>query len=121
MAHILLVDDQDDVRELLCRVLESAGHTCTQAADGADALEWLEDHTPDLVITDIFMPNMDGFDLARALNSKPVHPIVIGMSGDPREITHDLAKNLGATSWLTKPFAPKTLLAVVNEALSKKS
>ena len=119
MAGILLVEDRDEVRTMFRRVLETAGHTVIEAADGAQALQALENQqpAPDVVVTDIFMPNMDGFDLVRALQSKPKRPAVIGMSGDPRRVTGDLAKMLGARVVLIKPFAPKVLLDAVAAAL----
>ena len=117
MAEILLVDDQSEVRTLLSRVLAAAGHSVNEAADGEQALQWLESHRPDVVITDIFMPKADGFDVAHALQKFDHPPVVISITGDPRSVTHDLALQLGVRATLIKPFAPKELLAAIKESL----
>lgn len=69
-VRILVVDDQPDVVELLCLQLERVGHTCIQAANGKQALEAAAEHHPDVILLDIGLPDMSGYDVARALRAR---------------------------------------------------
>jgi len=69
-ARILVVDDQPDVVELLCLQLERAGHTCIAAANGTEALALAAEHHPEVILLDIGLPDMSGYDVARALRAR---------------------------------------------------
>ena len=70
MAHILVVDDESVIREILVTLLEMQGHEVTEAGSGAEALATFDEDTHDLVISDIMMPEMNGFDLLRSLQPR---------------------------------------------------
>jgi two-component system chemotaxis response regulator CheY len=104
---ILAVDDSATVRKFVSVALTMQGFTVVTACDGMDALEKLPNHQVDLVITDLNMPNMDGFELIKALRENPAYkelPVVILTS-----LTDDLSKDrgaeLGVDSYLVKPFS----------------
>lgn len=111
---IVVAEDHDDIRYVLKRSLERAGHRVVVAADGATALAAIKEHRPDLVVTDVDMPQMTGLDLCRAIRADDElrHiPIVVAsgslMPGDA------VASEAGANATLLKPFVPAQLLALV--------
>lgn len=113
---ILLVDDDAVFRNVVCRSLRAAGYAVEQASDGKEALKFIEAEAPDILITDILMPNTDGIELTGAV--KRAHPNVriLALSGGGRLGSVDLlelAALLGADATLSKPFSPDELLEVV--------
>jgi two-component system chemotaxis response regulator CheY len=112
VAIILVVDDEPDVRFLIRLIFESAGHKVTEAANGAAAMECMLEHLPDLVVTDMMMPVMNGAELMARLRADPVMSgiPVLAVSGNP-----DQADEADAT--LAKPFEPKELVAVAASLL----
>jgi CheY-like chemotaxis protein len=115
---IVVAEDHEDIRFVLQRALERAGHEVIVANDGASALEVIRKHRPDVVVTDVDMPRMTGLDLCRAIRAdaglKHI-PVVLAsgsmLPGDER------AAEVGATATLLKPFLPAQLLACVAELL----
>jgi two-component system chemotaxis response regulator CheY len=114
---ILTVDDSRTMREMVKMTLSGAGFDVVQADDGVSALKVLEQNDVDVVITDLNMPNMDGYELVKALRSKPEFkgkPILFltTRGGDD-----DKAKGraVGATGWIVKPFDPQKLVHVINK------
>ncbi len=119
MASILLVDDDELLRETLRDTLENAGYEVKAAADGAEALRHFRDHGADLIIADIFMPEMDGLALLRAVRGIDPKVPVIAISGQTGHANYlDFATSFGAHSTLQKPFTLKLLLETVAEALA---
>ena len=120
MANILVVDDHQPMRQLICLLLESAGHTVVEAFNGHEARHKLQGEKFDLLITDILMPECDGIeiimDLQRDQKDLPVIAIT-GMVTDS-ELYLKVAKSLGAKATLVKPFSEKELFAATNEALT---
>jgi CheY-like chemotaxis protein len=120
-VNILLVDDNDDARMTVARILEMSGHTVVQAPNAKAASALLKEQAPDLVITDIYMPEGDGFEMLNELrNHEPVIP-VIAMSGGGAQDGMDvlgMAGRLGAKQVLYKPFARRQLLDAIAEALA---
>lgn len=114
---ILVVDDEERIRRGIKRMLETRQHDVITASNGHDAIAQLERTPCDLVITDIYMPDMDGIELIIALRRQEKTVPVIGMSGG---IGHDLqaAAKLGARTVLTKPFAQEKLLRAVDAVLA---
>ena len=91
------------------------GHVVHDAEDGVVALDWLNRHIPDLVITDINMPNMDGFGLIEALRKQDRYrdmPILV-LSTESSDEKKVRARDAGATGWIVKPFDPDKLAAAV--------
>jgi len=121
-ASILVVDDQEANRQMVREVLEPLGYTITEAADGAQALEFVARQTPDLILCDVVMPNADGYAVCRALKGDPktrLVPIVMLTSLDqlPDKVQ---ALELGADDYLTKPFNVVELTTRVRSLLSLK-
>jgi DNA-binding NtrC family response regulator len=121
MASLLVIDDEPQVLSLLRKMLEQAGHTVHLAEDGRKGLKVLNDHDVDLVITDIFMPDVEGIELIRLL--KREHPMVkiIAISGGGGLIGLDclpIARKLGADNALAKPFSPDDITRAVADLLS---
>lgn len=113
MATILLVDDDDRLRRILSLRLESAGHTVVEATGGADALSQLEQARPQLVVTDLRMPEMDGMELLERLQiMRPGLPVImLTAHGDIPDAV--AATRGGAVEFLTKPIDSEALLACV--------
>lgn len=120
MARILLVDDNDEVRRAMGRVLSRLGHDVIPAADGRQALKALAGDPCDLVLTDINMPEMDGIELIMALREGWPKVPVIAVSGGglvPKELLLANAEVLGVVSTLSKPVGFDELQEAVNGAL----
>ena len=112
---ILTVDDSRTMRDMLMLALSQAGYRVVQAEDGVHGLEVLQGERPDVIITDINMPRMDGFGLIEGVRADPKHrstPIlVLTTESDPAK--KDRARQAGATGWIVKPFNPDKLLDAV--------
>lgn len=118
--RILLVDDDAAVRDSIAMVLEGAGFEVDQADQGATGMRLLRAHEPDLVITDILMPQKEGIETIREIRALlPKTPIVaISGSAEPRADYLKMAQTFGASAVLAKPFDPMVLLNLVNRLLS---
>jgi YesN/AraC family two-component response regulator len=121
MATILLVDDEDLLREGVREILEMSDYTVIEARDGEEALSQFAVNNVDMVISDVVMPNMDGVDLvSRLRESFPDIPILT-ISGGSRVVSArfglDSALLSGANASLTKPFTAKQLIEKVKELL----
>jgi two-component system chemotaxis response regulator CheY len=115
---ILTVDDSRTMRDMLRLALTGAGFNVVQAVDGKDGLEVLEREDPDLVITDINMPKMDGFGFiegARRIDRFRVVPILVLTTESDAE-KKQRARSAGATGWIVKPFDPLKLVDVIRRA-----
>jgi len=113
---VLVIDDEATVLEIVRRMLEVAGHTVLEAGEGRQALEILDREAVDVVLTDVYMPNLDGIELIRHLRKKKTVPRIVAMSGQdasgPASVL-ELARRLGAAAILQKPFTNNELLAAV--------
>jgi CheY-like chemotaxis protein len=120
-ASILLVDDNEEARTTVARILDMAGYRVTQAPNAKAATELLKDHAHDLVITDIFMPEGDGFEMLNELRNQELGIPVIAISGGGVQQGLDvlaIAGRLGARKVLYKPFQRRQLLDAITEALT---
>jgi CheY-like chemotaxis protein len=121
MANILLVEDSPEVSMTVREILDSAGHQVTHAANGNEALTQLKAGRFDLVVSDIWMPEMDGIALLKALRSSgnaiPVVVISGGAPNAPLTYTAPLASTFGANEVIYKPFEKRELLEAVKRAL----
>jgi len=116
--RILVVDDEPQITRVLRTSLSSQGYDLRVANDGETALEIMKDWTPDLVITDLSMPNMDGFELSRRIRHKLTVPIIVlSVKGEERTKVHAL--DAGADDYVTKPFGMEELLARVRANLRR--
>lgn len=116
---ILVVDDDHRMRRLLRLNLEKEGYRVATAEDGPASLEIAELETPDLILLDVTMPEMDGFTVLRRLREFSEVPVILlTAKGEEQDKVHGL--DLGADDYLTKPFGPSELLARVRAALRRK-
>ena len=121
MSHVLVIEDDEFFREALQQMLLKEGHKVTASNDGAEALSMLERVRPDLIITDILMPNMDGMEFIMELIRQSNDTPLIAMSGGRRSITSafnlESARLLGVKVTLSKPFTHTALRTALHEAL----
>ena len=107
---VLVVDDDQDLRDLVAFTLTQAGYLVLKALDGSAALRIAAGESPDLVILDINMPGVSGFQVCESIRSNSRVPIMmLTVRGEEEDLVHAL--ELGADDYLTKPFSPRTLLA----------
>jgi len=116
-SSVLVVDDSLTVRKITGRMLEREGYQVATAKDGADALEQLAENVPDIILSDIEMPRMDGFDLVRNLRADPrTRDIpVIMITSRLADKHRDYARKLGANEYLGKPYDEDELLALLRQ------
>ncbi|HEX8843059.1 MAG TPA: response regulator transcription factor [Pyrinomonadaceae bacterium] len=116
--RILVVDDESQITRVLRTSLTTHGYDVRTAADGVSALETFKDWRPDLVVTDLAMPNMDGLELCRQLRAVSQVPIIV-LSARGEEKAKVQALDLGADDYVTKPFGIDELLARMRAALRR--
>ncbi len=124
MTPILIVDDRPSNRQLLISILGYFGCELFEAGDGAEALSIVKEKQPSLVITDVLMPKMDGFEFLRRLRADPAiahTPVVFYTAEYLSRDDHALARAGGVTHHLSKPAEPEEILRVVNEILGAES
>lgn len=118
MVQILIIDDNVQLRRTLVRTLKAAGHDVHEAADGVKGLKLFEELRPDLIITDIVMPEQEGIETIRLLRQRAPNLPIIAISGGGRLDYLGFARELGATATLPKPFGSEELLAAVADVLA---
>jgi two-component system, OmpR family, KDP operon response regulator KdpE len=119
-ARILVVDDEPQITRVLRTTLSGHGYSVRTAADGDEALEVMRGWQPDVVITDLAMPNLAGLELCRRIRTKSLVPIIV-LSVRGEEETKVEALDAGADDYVTKPFNMKELLARVRASLRRAS
>ncbi len=119
MTKILVVDDERQITRVLRSSLESHGYDVATAQDGEDGLKVYEQFAPDLVITDLSMPNMDGVELTKALRRLGDTPIIV-LSVREQDQAKVTALDSGADDYMTKPFSTPELLARVRVQLRRR-
>ena len=117
MTRILIVDDEKEVRDVLARMLKGAGFEVLKAASGEQALQLADTTRVDLVITDLWMPGMNGVEVLQELEKRRLGVEVVVLSGHVTEATRQKMDSLGAFAVLTKPFGFSELLSTVREAM----
>jgi len=120
MACVVVIDDQEPIRRIVRRALEQAGHQVLDAEDGELGLQLLEHHPVDVVVSDIFMPGMDGIQMLRQIRKQFPALKVIVMSGGDSSGMLDLRRDaelLGAVKSLSKPFTTHEIVTIVNSVL----
>lgn len=121
MAKILVVEDERDIRDLVELTLGFAGHSVVKSNNGADALEIVEAVQPDLILMDVRMPRMTGYETCRALkNMDAVKDIpVVFLSAKGQQSEMESGMDAGAYDYILKPFAADYLIRRVAEILAK--
>ncbi len=115
--RILTIDDSKTMRDMLMLTLSDAGYDVIQAVDGEDGVNVLKDERVDVVITDINMPKMDGYEVIRQLRKNPAHktlPILVLTTESDTE-KRGIARDAGATGWMVKPFDPERLVQTIRK------
>ena len=117
--RILVVEDTEDNRQIIRDLLSSVGYELIEAADGAEAVAMAQAHRPDLILMDIQLPVMDGYEVTRRIRANPelaTVPIIAvtsyALSGDETK-----AREAGCDGYVAKPFSPRHLLAKIREFL----
>lgn len=121
MERVLIVDDEELVRVTLRQILQSAGYEITEASDGRQALADYKESRPDLVITDIIMPDKEGIETIIELRAMDPNAKIIAISGGGRVGASDyleLAKRLGADKVISKPLNSEKLLQAVEVVMA---
>lgn len=117
---VLVVDDEPRMIRFIRMNLELEGHQVIEASNGVDALEQIRQHLPDLVIMDVMMPKMDGFEALRLLRDISTVPVILlTVKSDEEDRIRGL--ELGADDYITKPFSPRELASRVNAVLRRAS
>lgn len=120
--HMLVVEDDEDILELVAYNLVKAGYRVTRAATGREALARVAEEPPDLVVLDLMLPETDGTEVCRRLrgdvNTSAIPVVMLTAKGEESDIVAGL--ELGADDYITKPFSPKVLLARIRAVLRRK-
>jgi two-component system phosphate regulon response regulator PhoB len=121
--HILVVDDEEDILELVSYNLVKAGYRVTKAVSGEEALKSARAKPPDLVLLDLMLPGVDGFEVCNTLKRDPrtanVPVVMLTARGEEPDIVAGL--ELGADDYITKPFSPRVMIARIRAVLRRKT
>ena len=121
MSRVLVVEDSATQREMITDLLKDSGLSVTSASDGVEALEQILGARPDIVVLDIVMPRMNGYELCRRLKSDPATqevPVVM-CSTKGEEFDRYWGMRQGADAYIAKPFQPQELVSTVKQLLRK--
>ena len=116
MTSILVVDDDDDIRALVGELLERAGHVVIKAPDGESALKLFYSRKPDLVVLDVSMPGLDGWEVLNRIRELSDVPVLM-LTARAEELEKVRGLRAGADDYVTKPFGRQELLARVDALL----
>ena len=119
MAKILAVDDSPSIRKMVAVTLKSGGHDVIIAEDGLDAYERAKDENIELVITDLYMPKLDGIGLVEKLRNLECYRYIpmLFLTTESNSEMKKKGKQAGATGWIVKPFEPEQLLSTLDKVL----
>lgn len=121
MAHILVAEDERDIRELINFTLMYAGYQVTQASNGAEALELAPKVKPDLIMMDVRMPKMTGYEACRQMKQieelRNIPVIFLSAKGQDEEVQTGI--EAGAVAYILKPFSPEDLTRQIGEILKQ--
>ncbi|MDP4089399.1 MAG: response regulator transcription factor [Bacillota bacterium] len=117
MAEILIIEDEEPIRELIKMHLSLAGHSCIEAPDGKEGLRCISSCSPDLILLDIMLPGMDGYELLPHISSRSIPVIMLTAKSGLGDRVKGL--NLGADDYITKPFEGLEIIARINALLRR--
>lgn len=117
--RILVVEDEDAIARLISYNLKKAGFEVLISGDGLEALEKIRSKKPDLIILDIMLPGMDGYDICRVIRKEDISVPIIMLSARNEEVDKILGLELGGDDYVTKPFSPRELTALVRALLRR--
>ena len=122
LGNVMIVDDSPTICKLVGMTLERKGYNVTVAVDGMDALAKLNDNVPDLILLDITMPRMDGYQLCKIVkgNNETKHVPVVMLSGKDGFFDKVRGRMAGSTDYITKPFEPQLLAQTVKKHINAK-
>ena len=118
--QILVVDDEENIRELAKMYLEQAGYMVATAENGMDAIEYVRRQAPTLLVLDLMMPEMDGWEVCRRLRAESDVAIIM-LTARSDDIDKIVGLEMGADDYLTKPFNPRELVARVRAIMRRSS
>lgn len=118
MASILIMDDAAFSRRMIRKALQKEGYEMLEAGNGREGLEMISTHNPDCVLTDLLMPDIDGFGVLRALHEQGSKTPVIVISADIQEWARSQCLELGAAGFINKPLKEDELRNTVRQALN---
>lgn len=118
MSRLLVVDDEERIRSIICKYAEFEGHEIEEAVDGMDAVEKCKQNTYDLIIMDIMMPNLDGFSAVKEIRKDSSTPVImLSARGEEYDRIHGF--EIGIDDYVVKPFSPKELMMRVSAILKR--
>jgi two-component system, cell cycle response regulator DivK len=120
MKRILMVEDTEDNRQIIRDLVSAVGYELIEAADGAEGLAMAEREKPDLILMDIQLPIMDGYETTRRIKANPAlkHIPVIAVTSYALSGDEAKTREAGCDAYVAKPFSPRQLLAKINELLT---
>ena len=122
MAKLLIVDDDSDILDYLRTILTTLDHEIRVEKDAKNAIRIMDQYQPDLIITDIFMPDMDGFELIKIIRKSHKNVKILGLSAGGSGFSQDLtlvtAKDFGANAVMKKPIEQHKIINMINDLLS---
>ena len=120
-GRILVVDDEIYIVHILDFSLGMEGYEVITALDGEQALEKLRTEKPDLIVLDIMMPKLDGYEVCKSVKANPetAHIPVILLSAKGRNVDQKMGFDVGADDYITKPFSPRKLVERINQLLGQ--
>lgn len=113
MTSVLIVDDEDSLRELLAKAVERKGMLALKARGGFEAIELCEKHQPQCILLDIKLPDIDGIEVFRKIKKINAEAKVYFVSGSDNDSFKETAKNLGANGYLVKPIVISDVMAII--------
>jgi two-component system alkaline phosphatase synthesis response regulator PhoP len=122
MVNILLIDDEEDIRELLKYNLEKEGYSVTTAENGAIGLEYMRTTIPDLILLDVMMPGMDGIEVCDTVRNTPAYAktLICFLTARNEDYSQIAGLDAGADDYVAKPVRPKVLISRINALLRRK-
>jgi len=119
MTKVLVIEDEEILRESILNILNINGFSAIEAGDGQSGLQLAKEVVPDLILCDVKMPELDGFEVLKALRQDPLTagiPLLFLTAGNIQNVVSQ-GQQLGATGYLTKPFTTAQLLEAINQGL----
>lgn len=118
MQSVLIVDDDDNVHEFLNLYLKKEGYNTISAFNGADAIKLFKEHSPSIIILDVMMPKLDGFEVCKIIRKESKVPIIM-LTAKGEDIDKILGLEIGADDYITKPFNPREVAARIKAVLRR--